>query len=248
MIFFLRKLRAKLVNQQKMLSYLAYAFGEILLVVIGILIALQVGDWKQQRTDRRLEKAYLERLIIDMDTDLRIANYIMETLETKAVSMSKVRAYVDDPTIILDDSVMINLKRSYIMGSELPNARLTGTFQELISTGNLSLIQNTDLRNGIVNFYSGWQHRYDRIESFHTEYITLILQIADRFNFFEDNPLYIGKPLKEVLTELKVEDLFYRYYMEEVNYMGFAKNTIETNKLHVEKTLGSIKEELERLK
>lgn len=248
MISFFRKIRQTLFKQGKITRYIAYALGEIILVVIGILIALQVGDWKQQRTDRRLEKEYLERLIIDLETDLQIVNFIIETLDTKEVSMRKVRAYVDDPSIILDDSVMINLKRSFILGSELPNARLTGTFQELISTGNLRLIQSTDLRNGIVNFYSGWQHRYDRIENFQTEYITLILQIADRYDFFKENPLYLGKTLKEVLTELNIEDLFYRYYMEEVNYMGFTRNTIETNKLIVERTLDSINEELERLK
>lgn len=248
MISFFRKIRQSLLKQGKITRYIAYALGEIVLVVIGILIALQVGDWKQQRTDRRLEKEYLERLNIDIEKDLQIVNFIIETLESKEASLIKVRAYVDDPTIILDDSIMINLKRSFILGAELPNARLTGTFQELISTGNLRLIQSTDLRNGIVNFYSGWQHRYDRIEKFQTEYIALILQIADRYDFFKENPLYIGKPLKEVLTELKIEDLFYRYYMEEVNYMGFTKNTIETNKLIVEKTLTSIKEELERLK
>lgn len=247
MISFLRKIRQKLLSQNKVRRYLAYSLGEIFLVVIGILIALQVGDWKQQNTDRRLEKEYLERLIIDLDQDLNIVGFIEKTLETKEVSMRKVRDYIDNPTIVLDDSVMTTLRRSFILGSELPNARLTGTFQELISTGNLRLIQNTDLRNKIVNYYSAWEHRYDRIESFQTEYITLLLQIVDRHGFFKEEPLYIGKPLKEVLSKLQIKELFYRYYMEEVNYMEFTKGMIETNKLIVERTTASIQEEIEKL-
>ena len=247
MISPLRKIRQKLLTQNRVPKYLTYAFGEIFLVVIGILIALQVGDWKQGNTERHLEKEYLERLIIDLDQDLSLVDFIEKTLETKEVSMRKVRDYIDDPTVILDDSVLITLRRSFILGSELPNSRLTGTFQELISTGNLRLIQNTDLRNEIVNYYSGWEHRSDRIKSFQTEYITILLQLVDRQGFFKEEPLYIGKPLKEVLSKLQIEELFYRYYMEEVNYMEFTKSIIETNKFLVERTITSIKEELGRL-
>jgi len=247
MISFFRKVRSHLLNQNKVKRYTAYAIGEILLVVIGILIALQLGDLKQAKTERRLEKEYLERLVIDMENDLSITEFIERTLISKKENLIKVRAYIEDPSVVLDDTVMLTLKRSYILGAELPNARLTGTFQELISTGNLRLIRNKDLRNNIVNYYAAWEHNNDRIREFQTEYITLLLQIVDRFNFFESKPLYDGKSLNEVLTQLQVEKEFYRYYMEEVNYMEFTKRIIERNKEIVKYAIDTIREELIKL-
>ncbi len=49
MISFFRKIRQKLLNANTVSRYLAYALGEILLVVIGILIALQVNNWNEDR-------------------------------------------------------------------------------------------------------------------------------------------------------------------------------------------------------
>lgn len=58
MIKFFRKIRQKILVENKFSKYLAYAFGEILLVVLGILIALQVNTWNQNRQRSELEKRY----------------------------------------------------------------------------------------------------------------------------------------------------------------------------------------------
>ena len=62
MINFFRKTRKKLADDNKPLKYLRYAIGEIVLVVIGILIALQINNWNEGRKDRVLEKKLLENL------------------------------------------------------------------------------------------------------------------------------------------------------------------------------------------
>ena len=62
MINFFRKTRKKLADDNKPLKYLRYAVGEIVLVVIGILIALQINNWNEGRKDRVLEKKLLENL------------------------------------------------------------------------------------------------------------------------------------------------------------------------------------------
>ena len=256
MIRFFRHIRQRLLTDNppgqsrragKFSKYLIYAIGEILLVVIGILIALQVDTWRQGNTDRQLEKEYLQRLVLDLDQDLKIIESIEGFFDIKEVNLKKVKGFVDDPTIVLDDSVMTTLVRSKILGFDLPNVRLTGTIQELISSGHLRLIQNTDLRNEILNYYAGWEHNYTRIERRQTEYPSLVLQITDRDGFFKEQPLYNGKSLKEVLAELQIEALFYRLFMEEVNYKIFAEKIIQGNKYFAEKTRVSIQEELDGL-
>ena len=71
MIKFFRKIRYHLMEKNKTGKYFKYAIGEILLVVIGILIALSINNWNEQRIkDNNLAKIH-ERLIIDIDNDLR---------------------------------------------------------------------------------------------------------------------------------------------------------------------------------
>ena len=59
MISFFRKIRQKLLSQNRVTRYLVYAFGEILLVVIGILIALQVNNWNEGRKEKARERELL---------------------------------------------------------------------------------------------------------------------------------------------------------------------------------------------
>ncbi|MBD10112.1 MAG: hypothetical protein CMC68_05100, partial [Flavobacteriaceae bacterium] len=66
MIKFFRNIRRSHINEGKTSKYLKYALGEIILVVIGILIALQINNWNENRKKRQVELNYLERLIIDL--------------------------------------------------------------------------------------------------------------------------------------------------------------------------------------
>ena len=56
MIPFFRKIRKKLADDNKPIKYLRYAIGEIVLVVIGILIALQINNWNQNRIQLKQEQ------------------------------------------------------------------------------------------------------------------------------------------------------------------------------------------------
>ena len=56
MIKFFRKIRQKLLSENKFSKYLIYAVGEIVLVVIGILIALQINNWNEIRQIKKVEK------------------------------------------------------------------------------------------------------------------------------------------------------------------------------------------------
>ena len=65
MVTFLRKTRKTLIDSGKTGRYILYALGEILLVVIRILIALQINNWNEWRKDRAKEKAILSSLLED---------------------------------------------------------------------------------------------------------------------------------------------------------------------------------------
>ena len=70
MIRFFRNIRQKLAAQNKFAAYMRYAIGEILLVVIGILIALQVNSWNEQRKLHINELHYLANLKNDLKLNI----------------------------------------------------------------------------------------------------------------------------------------------------------------------------------
>ena len=69
MIKFFRKIRQKLLEQNRVSKYLLYAFGEIILVVIGILIALQINNWNEGRKEKAEEKKLVKQLLEDTKND-----------------------------------------------------------------------------------------------------------------------------------------------------------------------------------
>ncbi len=93
----LKKIRRKLAEENKVMSYLRYAFGEIILVVIGILIALQVNNWNEQyksnqrinsalaeiHDDLMLDRTVLQDHIAVLQGDLTAQKNVIDTLEQK---------------------------------------------------------------------------------------------------------------------------------------------------------------------
>lgn len=74
MIKFFQKLRYDLMEKNKIGKYLKYAFGEIVLVVIGILVALQINTWNEERKTQLKEEALYNRVILDLQIDEKKLN------------------------------------------------------------------------------------------------------------------------------------------------------------------------------
>ncbi len=69
-----RNVRRQLMSENKVMAYLRYAIGEIFLVVIGILIALQVNNWNEHRKQKKQETIYLQDLSIDLKKQIQLQN------------------------------------------------------------------------------------------------------------------------------------------------------------------------------
>jgi uncharacterized membrane-anchored protein YhcB (DUF1043 family) len=70
MIKFFRKIRQKLLSENKFSKYLIYAIGEIVLVVIGILIALQINNWNENRKQQAEINDIYKQIALDLDNDI----------------------------------------------------------------------------------------------------------------------------------------------------------------------------------
>jgi hypothetical protein len=239
-----KKIRKNYIKSGSTRKYLLYAIGEIFLVGIGILLALQVSKWNQQRVDRNYEKDYLERLIVDLKTDSNLLVFILNELEEKKEALHFVRMMIENNSIPLNDSTMMVLNASRTLGNDLPNARLNATYSEILSSGHLRLIRNVRLRNGISRYYARWEHGYFRITNRKSEYPSLILSIIDRDGFFSENPFHEGHSLPEVLEELNLQTEFRIQYVREVNYLSFTRDRITSLLGDVEKMMEAVSDEI----
>jgi hypothetical protein len=139
-------------SKGKTSKYLKYAIGEIILVVIGILIALQVNSWNEERKAKIKSVEYHTRLIEDLDRAIGTSENINETAHNVLTALkhtidlliSKQTPSAED--IEKMDYALIWVSRFNFQFSEL------STFDEMKSNGEMSLIYNLETRNSLVNF------------------------------------------------------------------------------------------------
>ena len=79
MLKFFRHIRFKLMSQNQTSRYLKYAIGEIILVVIGILIALQINNWNEQRKAKKLEQQLYLNMLANLNNELELFEVVDST-------------------------------------------------------------------------------------------------------------------------------------------------------------------------
>jgi len=86
MIKFFRKIRQKFISENKFSKYLLYAIGEIVLVVIGILIALSINNWNENNKNAHWEQRFLNDLKNELDSDQIQLNTIYQIQKKKGLA------------------------------------------------------------------------------------------------------------------------------------------------------------------
>jgi hypothetical protein len=137
-----------MIKENKMSKYLIYAIGEVILVVIGILIALQINNYNQQRKDRAKEQTILKHLKEDYQADLRQLEEKMTMRNGIIKSAYKIFNAMDHPEELIRDTLIHDL-------ATIGEAPTFDPIQnDLISSGNLRLIRNEKLTRLLSNWSS----------------------------------------------------------------------------------------------
>lgn len=152
MIKFFSKIKQNLITENKFSKYLIYAIGEIILVVIGILIALQINNWNHDYQDRRQENQILSQLLQEYKSNLdQINDKIALRNETLNSCIRFLEYRKKDFNEISVDSVDAHLFRISIRPTFDPELSVSN---ELINSGKLYLLENDELRNSISSYAS----------------------------------------------------------------------------------------------
>ena len=148
MIKFFRKIRFELIKRKNTANYLKYAAGEIILVVIGILIALQINNLNESRKDRSREQVVLKQLLEDFKADRLQLEQKIQSRDRIINSAFILLEAIDHPTNIQRDSLIIHI-------AEICNDPTFDPIQnDLVSTDNLRLITNERLKRLLSNWTS----------------------------------------------------------------------------------------------
>jgi hypothetical protein len=158
MIKFFRKIRQNLIMENKISKYLLYAIGEIVLVVIGILIALQINNWNENKKASNSEKVILIGLksefqnnLATVDSTIQVNKNVSQacTLLTEIIRSNQ----LEEKAKTVDSLIL----RTLMFSSFDAN---TGVADEILNSGKLELIKSEIIRDRIT----GWTGQLNDIE------------------------------------------------------------------------------------
>ncbi|WP_299159364.1 DUF6090 family protein [uncultured Eudoraea sp.] len=236
MINFFRKIRKKMLTENKFSKYLLYAIGEIILVVIGILIALSINNWNENKKTQNQLSLILYNLIEDLNDDLeylydevelhefRIScfQYLLEKSDIKKFEFNRLPKQSDTWWQgAYPDTINLKYAEKCVMASVYDyNVNIqTSSIDEMKNLGIFSNIKNNALKKAINKYYGFMpQIRQDWNRDLITDWRKFLLENYDIIPSEEIlsmvNPIEFVKDNKSVSTRIRALEgpAQYRFY------------------------------------
>ena len=156
MISFFKKIRQQLLSNNKFRKYLFYAIGEIILVVIGILLALHIITWNEKRIKKNEVKSYAHKLILDLEQDIQDVKWIKWQAEVAYLRLDSLINYTRHLSI--DQCKNLDLYILTYNARYRPYSWNRASHEELKSTGILNYFNNDSLVNLLVKYEAYTKH------------------------------------------------------------------------------------------
>jgi hypothetical protein len=126
---------------------------ELLVVVIGVLVALELNQWAEQRQTRKLEHSYLLRLKDDLQMERDEAQQFRRTVANRLMAISLLERVAEDPSARVTDPRMIPWAIETVSWGSFPPVHNI-SYSELQSTGRTNLIRSVELRRALAEHYA----------------------------------------------------------------------------------------------
>ena len=187
MIAFIRKLRRRTLAEGAFGRYLAYAVGEIVLVVIGILIALQINNFNDARKDRVRELGYLANIRGDLVDNVAEMDRYLAARTGYIASAQRIISHfegkpIEDASAFNADGIDIYSWRRYY--------QINNTYQELVNSGNFALLSNARIKHGLLDLEAQYKKMKGEEDHFRFDAETLLY-----------HPLYASMDLNPMVMD-----------------------------------------------
>ncbi len=193
MIKFFRKIRQNLLSENKTGKYLKYAFGEIILVVIGILIALYINNWNENRLEKSELTNYFKQIKTELESDITHFNNDISQMQIWTDYLNKVSEgkynEVDLSELLISLSRNLNPKEFGI------------SYNKMLESGIIKHIENNQISEKLQTYYLTSCSDYNSRTAFHSNFISdhiegpLLLILNHKKDFLVDP--------KQVIEELE---------------------------------------------
>jgi len=162
MIKFFRKIRYNLISENRTGKYIKYALGEILLVMIGILLALQVNNWNEERKGIIKEKSYLNSIYNDLKEDVATIESNRNLLSEHYFMGLEVLEAIENKTETSIDSTKIATYLGWDLSQIIPVDREENTWDKFKVLGYNTFIIDDSLTIKLNKFYSKYDQQIER--------------------------------------------------------------------------------------
>ena len=168
MIKFFRRIRQQMIKDNRFTKYTLYAIGEIVLVVIGILIALQINSWNTEKNNRELEQQYISRLINELNDEVTRFTALKNGFERQNESVTRLLNFWKDDDVIVQDTVQF--WRDFFAGSGAgPWHKEPVIWTQLVQSGELKLIKDQETIEALFNHYADVKSTSDNFNEYPTQ-------------------------------------------------------------------------------
>ena len=162
MIKFFRRLREQLLSENKISKYLLYAIGEIVLVVIGIFIAIQLNNLNEKRKQQNREEEYYCKLLEDVQQDLIQIDQLIVESEKRIIASNQLLALLQQENL---NSKLIANKMleaiSLVTYTFKPNI---AAFEDIKSSGNLAILRDEEIKSKLLEYYASIEGIVDVVD------------------------------------------------------------------------------------
>ena len=185
MLTFFRRIRKTLLRQNGTSKYALYALGEIALVVIGILIALQINNWNEERLGKLMARVHCENIYNDILSDIEDLDFEYARIDNRESSGHYLWKFLYQGLENPDTSL---LARAFVdVAQQLGFAQRTSAYEDFIGSDASQYLSNSILKSALSNYYKEDQYTQVDIEQ-RIRYTNMYYDI--RYHFVD--PMMLG--------------------------------------------------------
>jgi len=147
-----------------------YIIQEILIVIIGISIAFALNNWQANQADAKLQQQYLDNLVFDIQQELEQLEINKQEMQAKLGLIRQVRPLLNNANTRKDTVA----RKIFEIAKSVSFHPVNATYQTLINSGDMKLIDDFELRRSIEEHYSLHKiilRNYDRLDNIYKEYL-----------------------------------------------------------------------------
>ena len=223
MIKFFRQIRQRMIKENKVSKYVLYAIGEIFLVVIGILIAVSINSWNEDRLDKKEVATYLDQIRTELAFDIKV-------YEENIDHMNKSIIYLDKLDSGKYDQIDISYLLTYLTRNLAPLEN-DKSYTKLVESGKIELSEDAQVNSQLQAYYLDDCVNFNQVSLFHQRFVSENLEgpllhiLSHKKDFFVDP--------QEVIEKMETGSLRSMINWQS-SFLGYFRPAVKTNKAQAE--------------